>query len=112
MDMPLAWTSPGAVVSVDVTGGMAWPSETRPSSPPRLRPGLPGAAGKAAQEPPELWRALQEFGEQATKAGPLLGDLAAITGSDRVWRIPALGTRDASGDAGIGARGDGLASAL
>ena len=33
--------------------------------------GLPGHAGKAAREQPELWRALQELGEQATKAGPL-----------------------------------------
>src|SRR5581483_2529276 len=33
--------------------------------------GLPGAAGKAAKEQPELWRALQELGSAASAAGPL-----------------------------------------
>ena len=32
---------------------------------------LPGTAGRAAREKPELWRALQELGEQASAAGPL-----------------------------------------
>ena len=33
--------------------------------------GLPSFAGQAAEEQPRLWRALQELGEQATRAGPL-----------------------------------------
>ncbi len=33
--------------------------------------GLPGAAGDAAHEQPELWSALQALGAEATKAGPL-----------------------------------------
>lgn len=35
------------------------------------RAALPGFAGKAALEQPDLWRALQDLGEQASKAGPL-----------------------------------------
>lgn len=32
---------------------------------------LPGFAGQAAIEQPDLWRALQDLGEHASKAGPL-----------------------------------------
>jgi alkylhydroperoxidase/carboxymuconolactone decarboxylase family protein YurZ len=32
---------------------------------------LPSFAGQAAREKPELWRALQALGEQASQAGPL-----------------------------------------
>jgi alkylhydroperoxidase/carboxymuconolactone decarboxylase family protein YurZ len=32
---------------------------------------LPGFAGRAALEQPELWRALQDLGERASLAGPL-----------------------------------------
>jgi alkylhydroperoxidase/carboxymuconolactone decarboxylase family protein YurZ len=32
---------------------------------------LPGFAGRAAVEQPDLWRALQDLGEQASLAGPL-----------------------------------------
>lgn len=32
---------------------------------------LPGYAGRAASEQPDLWRALQELGAQASQAGPL-----------------------------------------
>lgn len=33
--------------------------------------GLPGIAGRAAAEQPELWQALQELGARASAAGPL-----------------------------------------
>lgn len=35
--------------------------------------GLPSYAGRAAQEKPDLWRALQELGREASQAGPLDG---------------------------------------
>lgn len=40
---------------------------TKPSPPPEL----PGAAGRVASEKPDLWRALQDMGEAANRAGPL-----------------------------------------
>ncbi|MFT3728201.1 MAG: carboxymuconolactone decarboxylase family protein [Terricaulis sp.] len=32
---------------------------------------LPGAAGRVAQEKPELWQALEKLGETANQSGPL-----------------------------------------
>lgn len=49
---------------------------------------LPGTAGQVAQENPELWRAFQELGAAAGKAGPLdertrrLVNLALAIGAD------------------------------
>lgn len=34
-------------------------------------PELPGAAGRVAQEHPELWAALQQLGEASSSVGPL-----------------------------------------
>lgn len=44
-------------------------SDPRPPAQPDL--GLPAAAGLIAQEHPELWKAFQQLGEQASQAGPL-----------------------------------------
>lgn len=49
---------------------------------------LPGAAGKVAQEKPELWRAFQALGAEIGRAGPLsereqrLVNLALAIGGD------------------------------